>query len=90
MGTDLWNYWLMVMYVSIRMCLALLLTQGVKQRLIICLFMCVRGRRRARGCVYDTVTEIEGKLCLRLCGLCVCVREKLCRQKREIADKDPC
>lgn len=74
------------MYVSVGIYLALLLTQGVKQRLIICLFLCVREWRRARGCVYDTVTEIEGKLC----GLCVCVREKLCRQKREIADKDPC
>jgi len=69
MGTDLWNYWPMVMYASVRICLVLLQTQGVKQRQIICLFLCVRGEgKRARGCVYDTVTEIEGKLC----GLCVC------------------
>ncbi len=71
------------MYVSVGIYLVLLLTQGVKQRLIICLFLCVREWRRARGWVYDTVTEIEGKLCGLFVCVCVCAREAVSAKERD-------
>ncbi len=77
------------MYVSVGIYLALLLTQGVKQRLIICLFqlfVCERLKESKRMCIWHRHRDWGQTVWF----VCVCVREKLCRQKREIADKDPC
>lgn len=79
MGTDLWNYWLMVMYETVRICLVLLLTQGVKQRLIICLFLCVRESESEQEDVYMTPSQRLRANCV----VCVCVSERSCVGKGE-------